>query len=199
MLNRMFGNQQKKIFILLGHPDDDSFNYTLACEYEHGAEAAGHEVRRMNLGNMQFDPVLRHGYRTVQELEPDLKMFQENVKWCDHFVIFYPTWWSTMPALLKGVFDRSWLPGFAYHFTSNYSWQKLMKGKTARVFVTSDNIPFAQWILFGDTTNEISRGILGFAGFKVKVKKFGYLKHFGSMARRERIKRKVFSFGKKAR
>lgn len=188
-----------KIFILLGHPDDDSLNATLAMEYERGALEAGHEVRRMNLGDMKFDPILRQGYRTIQGLEPDLKMFQENVNWCDHFVIFYPTWWSSMPALLKGVFDRSWLPGFAYKFTGEFSWKKLMKGKTARVVVTSDNIPFAEWFLFGDTTNEIARGILGFAGFKVKVKKFGYLKHFGSMGRRERIKRKVYNLGIKAK
>lgn len=193
-----FSSPRKKVFILLGHPDDDSFNATLAMEYERGALEAGHEVRRMNLGDMKFDPILRHGYRTIQELEPDLMMFQENVKWSDHFVIFYPSWWSTMPALLKGIFDRAWLPGFAYKFTGEFSWVKLMKGKTARVFVTSDNIPFAQWLLVGDTTNEIAKGILGFAGFKVRVKKFGYLKHFGSIGRRERIKRKVYKLGKAA-
>lgn len=195
----MFGTTKKKVFILLGHPDEDSFNCTLANEYERGAEEAGHEVRRMNLGDMQFDPVLHQGYRTIQQLEPDLKSFQENVNWCDHFFIIYPTWWSSMPALLKGVFDRTWLPGFVFHFTSSYSWQKLQKGKTARVIVTSDNIPFAQWLLFGDTTNEIARGILGFAGFKVRVKKFGYLKHFSSTGRRERIKRKVYRLGRKAK
>lgn len=195
----MFQTKQKKVFILLGHPDDDSFNYTLASEYEKSALDAGHEVRRMNLGDMRFDPVLHHGYRSIQELEPDLKAFQDNVNWCEHLVIFYPTWWSAMPALLKGIFDRAWLPGFAYKFTSDFSWKKLQKGKTARVVITSDNIPFAQYILFGDTTNEISRAILGFAGFSVKVKRFGYLKHFGSTGRRERIKRKIYKLGRKAK
>lgn len=193
-----FSTRKKKVFILLGHPDSDSFNYSLAEEYERGANAAGHEVRRMNLGELQFDPILHHGYRSIQNLEPDLLAFQENVRWCDHFVIFYPSWWSTMPALLKGLFDRVWIPGFAYKFTGEFSWVKLMKGKTARVFVTSDTIPFAQWLLFGDTTNEIAKGILGFSGFKVKVKKFGYLKHFWSISRRERIKKRVYNFGKKA-
>ena len=190
----------KKIFILLGHPDEDSFNCTLANEYERGAGEAGHEVRRMNVGDMVFDPVLHHGYRLVQELEPDLVSFQENVKWCDHFVIFYPSWWSTMPALLKGVFDRAWVPGFAYRFTSNYSWKKLLKGKSATMFVTSDTVPIIQRLLFGDTTNELRNGILWFSGFgPIFVRKFGYLKHWGSTGRRERIKRKVLNFGKKAK
>jgi putative NADPH-quinone reductase len=195
-----FTPKSKKIFILLGHPDADSFNGTLASEYERGAMEAGHDVRRMNLGEMQFDPILHFGYKTIQELEPDLKTFQENMRWCDHFVVLYPSWWSTMPALLKGLFDRVWLPGFAFHFTSDFTWQKLMKGKSARMIVTSDTIPLAQRIIFGDTTNELRKGILWFAGFgPIRVKQFGYLKHFSSTGRRERIKRKVYNFGKEAR
>lgn len=190
----------KKIFILLGHPDKDSFNCTLADEYQRGAEEAGHEVRRVNISDMRFDPILHHGYRLMQELEPDLLSFQEHVRWCDHFVVIYPSWWSTMPALLKGLFDRVWLPGFAYHFTSDYGWKKLMKGKSARMIVTSDTAPLIQDLLFGDTTNELKKGILWFAGFgPIRVKKFGYLKHFGSVGRRERIKRKVYKFGMKGK
>jgi putative NADPH-quinone reductase len=192
--------RKKKIFILLGHPDKDSFNCTLADEYQRGAEEAGHETRRQNISDMRFDPVLHHGYRIIHELEPDLKSFQENVRWCDHFVIFYPSWWSTMPALLKGLFDRVWLPGFAYKFTSEFSWKRLLKGKSASMTVTSDTIPLVQRIIFGDTTNELKKGILWFAGFSpIHVRKFGYLKHFGSTARRERIKRKVYKLGIKAK
>ena len=189
---------KKKIFVFLGHPDNDSLNCTLADEYQRGAEAAGHEVRRMNLGEMQFDPVLHHGYRVVQPLEADLVAWQNNIRWADHFVIFYPSWWSTMPARLKGVFDRAWMPGFAFHFTSEFSWKKLMKGKTASMFVTSDTMPLIQRILFGDTTNELKRGILGFAGFSVRVRKYGYLKHF-KVNRRQRLQQKVFRLGQAAK
>src|SRR3989344_2749856 len=195
-----FGNKKKKIFILLGHPDNDSLNCTLADEYQRGAEETGHEVRRMNISEIQFDPILHHGYRLIQELEPDLLAFQENVKWCEHFVIFYPTWFSTMPAKLKGVFDRAWLPGFAYHFPPhNLWWQRLLKGRSARIFVTSDTVPFILHLVFGDTTNEMRRWILWFAGIgPIRLTKFGYLKHFG-MPRRERIKKKVYKLGTKGK
>lgn len=190
----------KRIFILLGHPDQDSFNCTLADEYEKGANDAGHEVRRVNISDMKFDPILHHGYRLAQDLEPDLLAFQENMRWCEHFVVFYPSWWSTMPALLKGLFDRTWLPGFAFQFTSEFSWKKLLKGRSAAMFVTSDTISFLQWLILGDTTNELKKGILWFAGFSpICVRKFGYLKHFNSTGRRERIKRKVYNLGRKAK
>ena len=196
--------KKKNIFILLGHPDNDSFNFTLADAYEQGATEAGHEVRRMNLGDMKFDPILHKGYREIQALEPDLLALQENVRWCDHFVVIYPSWWSTMPALLKGVFDRAWLPGFAYKFTSEFSWKKLMKGKSARMIVTSDTVPLLQRLIFGDTTNELKNGILWFSGFSpIRVKKFGYLKHYSwlniSMKRREWIKQCVYRLGAKAK
>ena len=197
--NLKINKKSKRVFILLGHPDTDSFNNELADEYEAGAKGAGHEVRRMNIGEMDFDPVLREGYKSVQELEPDLVTFQENVRWCDHFVIFYPSWWSTMPAILKGLFDRAWMPGFAFHFTSDFTWKKLMKGKSATMIVTSDTIPFIQSIIFGDTTNELKKGILWFAGFKpIYVHKFGYLKHLGAW-RKIFVRNKVRKYGMRAK
>ncbi len=190
-------NNSKKVFILVGHPDSDSFNWTLADEYQKGAESAGHEARRMTLEEMSFDVVLRHGYRSIQELEPDLKMFQENIRWGDHFVVFYPTWWSTMPAKLKGLFDRTWLPGFAFHMHKNgLGWDGLLKGKSASMIITMDSNSFIQRILFGDTTNELKRGMLMFAGFgPVKIHKFGNIKN-ADVAERFKIRQKVFALGK---
>lgn len=192
--------KSKKIFILLGHPDTDSFNCTLADEYEKGALEAGHDVRRMDLGEMTFDPVLHHGYRVIQELEPDLVSFQENVRWCDHLVILYPSWWSTMPAQLKGLIDRAWTPGFAFHMhKKGWWWDRLLKGRSAAMIVTSNTAPLIQRILFGDTTNELKRGILWFCGFSpVRVYKFGYLLHLG-MRRRTAIKRKVYNLGRRGK
>ena len=173
-------NTKKKITILLGHPDSgDTLSGELATIYEAAAKAAGHDVQLFKLGDMQFDPILHKGYKVIQELEPDLKKLQEAIKWADHFVIIYPNWWSTMPALLKGLFDRMWLPGFAFgyyktgimgHFNM---WRRKMAGKTARVFVLSGTKPIFIWLLFGDYTNEIKMGILWFVGFKTHVSHFG--------------------------
>lgn len=155
----------KKIFILMGNPDTDSRTGKVADAYELGALEAGHEVRRQNIGDMRFDPILHKGYKVIQELEPDLKTFQEDIRWADHLVFLYPNWWSTMPALLKGLIDRAWLPGFAFHFHKKDSfWDALLKGKSARIIILANTPPFANWFLFGEFTNELSRATLAFAG-----------------------------------
>ena len=158
---------KKKIFVLMGNPDMETLSKKMADAYEVGALKAGHEVRRMNISEMKYDPILHNGYRTIQELEPDLKTFQENVKWCDHFVIVYPNWWCATPALLKGLFDRAWLPGFAFNmFKNGLGWKGHFKDKTARIVMLANSSPFLQWFLFGEFTNEMQRATLGFAGFR---------------------------------
>ena len=162
--------EKKKIFVLVGHPDTDTFVGSFADSYVEGTKEGGHEVRRTNIGEIQFDPILHKGYKEIQTLEPDLVKVQEDFKWADHIVILYPNWWCSMPALLKGMFDRMWLPGFAFNFKKDKDGNrtskliKLFKGKTARVVVTTGTHPIIIRFHFGDFTNEIIRGILGFSG-----------------------------------
>lgn len=165
----------KKIVLLQGNPTKESYSGRLADDYENAAKEAGHEVHRYNISDMRFDPILHKGYNEIQELEPDLLALQESIRWADHIVLVYPNWWCTMPAVLKGLFDRMWLPGFAFNFDK--PTKKLiqrLKGKTGRVIIVAGtHSPFMTWWKFGDYTNEISHGILGFAGIKTKVTAFG--------------------------
>lgn len=194
-------HSKKKIVILLGHPDvTQTLSGEMALLYETGAKQAGHEVKRFNLGEMRFDPILHKGYKEVQQLEPDLIALQEAIKWADHFVIIYPNWWQTMPALLKGMFDRMWLPGFCFNMrkhkdgTQALGWKKRMKGKTSRVVVMSGSHPFLIWLFFGDYTNEIQKGILWFAGFKVRVSRWGPTDHAPEWKKNE-WRRKILRLG----
>lgn len=165
----------KKILVFLGNPATDSYSGKLAEAYATAAHEAGHEVERVNISDLTFDPILHLGYREIQQLEPDLIALQDKIRNVDHIVFIYPNWWCTMPAVMKGLFDRMWLPGFAFNFDKQT--KKLiqrLKGKTARVIIVAGtHSPFMTWWKFGDYTNEIAHGILGFAGIKTSVTAFG--------------------------
>jgi NAD(P)H dehydrogenase (quinone) len=164
----------KRIFILLGHTDKETFCGMAADRYEMYAQAAGHEVRRQNIGEMQFDPILHHGYKAIQSLEPDLLAFQENIEWAQHIVIVYPTWWSSMPAILKGLFDRAWLPHFAFNFADHgLTWKKLLKGRTARIITCANTRPWVITFMYGAPTVLMEFALLRFSGIKAKSTMFG--------------------------
>lgn len=190
----------KKIVLICGHPDADTFTGSVLDHYQAGAEDAGHEVRRYNLGDLQFDPILHKGYKEIQQLEPDLMMLQDAIREADHIVIAYPNWWCTMPALLKGLFDRMWLPGFAFNFNKETKRiEQHLQGKTARVYVLSgSHSPFRTWWRFGDYTNEIQYGILDFAGIKASVTTFGPCEKVNDTCR-ERWLKEAETHGKRAK
>lgn len=171
--------KKRSIVILMGNPYTDSLCGALAHRYAEGAREAGHSVEIMNIGEMKFDPILHKGYREVQQLEPDLILFHTHVRAADHLVIVYPNWWGSMPALLKGFFDRAWIPGFAFRYYKTgirarlHLWEELLSGKSARLIVTTNTNPFLLWVAFGDVTHTIKDNILRFAGMSVRTTIFG--------------------------
>lgn len=160
-----------KTLLILGHPNaEDSFCAAIADSFLKGGERAGKDMRVLKLAEMEFDPVLHKGYREIQELEPDLVKAQEDLLWADHYVFVYPNWWGVMPSLMKGFFDRVFLPGFAFKYRKDSPlWDKLLKGKTAHLLVTMDTPAWYYWLVFRRPGhNAMKRTILGFCGVKVK-------------------------------
>jgi len=188
----------KKILVVLGHPDEGSFCVALAQAYVDGAKQSGAEVRELVIRELQFDPILHHGYREIQQLEPDLVKAQDAVRWADHLVFVYPTWWGAMPALLKGFFERMWLPGFGYKFREKgMMWDKLLKGKSARLIVTMGNYPILYRLIFGACGHRLMRqGILGFCGVKpVKITSIGSMMNASDIRRKQWVE-EVQALGK---
>jgi len=165
--------------VILGHPQRDSFCGALADAYAEGARDAGHEVRFLALGEMDFDPIRRTGYGEAPPLEPDLVRAQEDIAWCEHMAWAYPNWWGTMPALMKGFIDRVILPGFAFQYREGkLLWDKLLTGRSARLIVTMDT-PKAwyRWVVGRPGHNQMRTSVLGFCGVKpVKTSQFGVVK-----------------------
>ncbi|MBB4817480.1 putative NADPH-quinone reductase [Pseudomonas alcaligenes] len=159
----------KRILMIFGSPKGNSLCNALGEAYAQGARSEGHVVRLLKLGEMEFDPVLHQGYDQSQALEPDLLEAQRQIHWAEHLVFVYPVWWGGVPALLKGFFDRVFLPGFAFRYRGVHSWDKLLEGRTADLLVTLDTPPwYFRWIYGAPGHRQMTRTILGFCGIKTR-------------------------------
>ena len=166
----------KRILIILGHPSGDSFCAALADAYAATARSAGHAVRELRLGQLDFDQNLHEGYRQVQPLEADLLAAQEAISWAEHLVFAYPIWWGGAPALLKGFVDRAFLPGFAFKYRPGKAFpEQLLRGRTAQLLVTMDTPPwYFRWVYRMPGIHQLRRTTLEFCGVKpVRVASFG--------------------------
>ncbi|UJP09942.1 NAD(P)H-dependent oxidoreductase [Microbacterium sp. KUDC0406] len=99
--------------VLDGHPDAHSLTAELARRY-----AAAHgDASLLALRDLDFDPHLRLGYRERMPLEPDLADAKTALHEATNVVVVTPLWWGSVPAVLKGFFDRALLPQQEYRYT----------------------------------------------------------------------------------
>lgn len=159
---------KKRIAIIIGHPDKESFNFALAESYKKGLEASGMEFQEIVISDLKFNPNLQYGYRKRTELEPDLLKSQEILKWADHLVWIYPVWWGSVPAVMKGFLDRVLLPGYAFNKRKNSLWwDKKFTGKTARIISTLDQPGwYYRWIYGNPSHNAMKKLTMNFIGVK---------------------------------
>jgi NAD(P)H dehydrogenase (quinone) len=177
-----------KILIILGHPRRDSFCGALAQAYGESAKRAGAMVQELALGDLQFDPILRVTSGQSQPLEPDLVRAQQLIQWAQHLVLVYPNWWGSMPALMKGFFDRTLLQNFAFRYRPNSAfWERLLTLRTAHLIVTMDTPPwYYRWIYGQPGHRQMQQLILGFCGIKpVKITSFGSVRRASQTQRQQ--------------
>ncbi|KIO75101.1 NADPH-quinone reductase [Pedobacter lusitanus] len=170
---------KKNILIINGHPNKESFNYALTGAYQEGALKTGAQVEVIHIGELSFNPNLQFGYTQRMELEPDLLASMEKIKKADHLVWIHPVWWGGLPAVMKGFIDRLFLPGLTYQYRENSIWwDKLLKGKTARIITTLDQPGWYYRLFYGrPSVNQLKTSTLEFCGVKpVAITYIGVIK-----------------------
>jgi putative NADPH-quinone reductase/1,4-dihydroxy-2-naphthoate octaprenyltransferase len=164
-----------KVLIVVGHPRPKSLVGALAAAYAAGARRAGAEVELLELAELGFDPNVRTAAFADQDVEPDLERATGLIAWADHVAFVYPTWWGTMPALLKGFLDRVLAPGFAFEQVGRAGYRPLLCGRTAELLTTTDTPAWVwRWIYGAPGDKAMARAILGFCGLEVaRIRRFG--------------------------
>jgi putative NADPH-quinone reductase len=107
-----------RVLVLYAHPVEDSFNAALHRATVRALEAAGHAVDDCDLYAEGFDPVLsraeRIGYHDLEKNRGPVASHVERLRSADGLVLNFPVWNFGYPAILKGFFDRVFLPGVSF-------------------------------------------------------------------------------------
>lgn len=160
---------QKSIVIIQGHPDAAGGHLlnALADAYAGSASASGHEVRRVEVAKLDF-PLLRTQAEFEGGMLPSsLTQARDDMRWASHWVILFPLWHGTMPALLKGFLEHIFRPGFAMEYKKDGFPKRLLVGHSARIVVTMGMPPLMyRWYFGAYGLRAFERSMLGFAGVK---------------------------------
>src|SRR5215470_1945688 len=108
-----------RVHVVYAHPSPNSFAAAIHGRVVGGLKVSGHDVDDLDLYSEQFEPVLtlseREAYYKAGANFPGVAKYVERLRAAEALVLCFPTWWYGMPAILKGWFDRVWLPGVAFH------------------------------------------------------------------------------------
>ena len=108
-----------KVLVVHAHPVETSFNRALFNTVCETLRAKGDEVDALNLYGEDFRAAMtsteRLEYHDVPgNLTPEIKPYVDRLRACDKIVFVHPVWNYGYPAILKGYFDRIFLPGVAF-------------------------------------------------------------------------------------
>jgi putative NADPH-quinone reductase len=189
----------RRILVLDGHPDPDRarFVHALADAYARGASDAGHEVRRIDIANLELNS-LRSNAEFAGSAPPEpIRRCQEDLAWAQHLVILFPLWLGDMPGLLKMLLEQVARPGFAFSATGGKGLpRKLLKGRSARIIVTM-GMPafFYRWYYRAHSVKNLERNILAFCGIAPVRRTLLGMVEGGQAARRQRWLEQVARLG----
>jgi NAD(P)H dehydrogenase (quinone) len=131
------------VLIILGHPDEKSFNHAIADTCRNRLIENGHSVIFHDLYKEGFNPVIdKIEIPKDGQTDAVIQAHCEELNNSNGIIIIHPNWWGQPPAILKGWIDRVFRPGIAYEFEEGDNGEGLpiglLKAKTGLVFNTSN-------------------------------------------------------------
>ncbi|WP_217180657.1 NAD(P)H-dependent oxidoreductase [Streptomyces sp. AC495_CC817] len=148
--------------VLDGHPDARSLTAELVRRY---ADAHG-DARVIALRDLDFDPSLRFGYRERMLLEPDLVEAKAALHAAANVVVATPLWWGSVPAVLKGFFDRALLPQQEYRYTPAGLPVGMLAANRGRLLLLADTPWFYAPITGLPAQTQVARNTLRLCGIR---------------------------------
>ncbi len=153
-----------RVLYLYCHPLDESFHGGIKRAATAALARAGHEVDLLDLYAEGFDPVLsaagRRSYHDESVNQQGLESYVERLRAAEGLVVQFPTWCFGPPAMLKGFFDRLFMPGVAFDISDPARVRPLLRHIRKLVGVSTYGRPWSRAFLVGDPPRKIVKRYL---------------------------------------
>ncbi len=159
--------------IIIAHPSTKGFTRRIAASYKQGREERGGRAKLIDLYSDEYKQDFFH-FEDIENLPADAKRdhIQDLIRQADELVFIHPLWWWSMPAIMKNFIDTNFQSGFAYRYKSIPILKGrpvgLLKGKTARIFMTTDSPKWFAPVFIAPIRRIWSLGILHLFGIKLR-------------------------------
>ena len=169
-----------KALVVVAHPCDDSFSHAAAGRAVDGLTAAGHTVDVIDLYAEGFRAAMSYEERIAYEsgdpiLDPQVAAHVELLQSAQILVFVYPTWWSSMPAILKGWLERIMVPGVGFRFDEKSGKVKpgLLHVKRIVGISTYGSPRPAVWLVNDNGRRMLTRSLRMSSGLRTRTEWFG--------------------------
>jgi putative NADPH-quinone reductase len=142
-----------KVLVVFSHPSTESLGFALFTRTIETLKSQGHEVQTLDLYRMGFDPVLSESeWRTyLSDTDKNIANVAEHVEklqWAEGLVFVFPTFYYGVPAMLKGWFERVWLPGITFETAKESNQRPVPKMQDKQLITVITTCGSPRWWIF---------------------------------------------------
>ena len=168
------------IVVVLGHPSGDSYCAAIFDAIVDALEAqSAHSITAIRLADEKFTNAMSSVERAAYETEAPLisaetKRHAEILKRAEALIFVYPTWWSGLPAQLKGWLERVFVLGVAFRFNNNGKIRPNLQNVRHIIGVSTYGSPWRYVKLVNDNGRRtLTRAIRMSTGLRTRTMWFG--------------------------
>ena len=160
-----------KVLCVLAHPKRESFTRALLDRFAEGLAEAGHAHEVADLYREGFDPCYSEAdfdnYRGKGPLAEPILREQARLAGAEALALFFPLWWWSFPAILKGWVDRVFRHDFALRYVEGEPVGLLTQQKAVVMCpAAADRAAFRRYGYHSALQRQIDAGILDYCGIE---------------------------------
>jgi putative NADPH-quinone reductase len=154
-----------RVLVIFAHPVETSYQAALHKVAVESLRGAGHDVDDCDLYAENFNPVMsreeRLNYHDEHVCTRPVQAYVDRVRAAEALVLNFPVWNHGYPAIMKGFFDRVFLPGVSFQLKNGRVWPNLHNIRKLAAIVTYGGDRLRTFVMGDPPKKTVSRALRG--------------------------------------